>query len=192
LLGWLEHPEKPLQDLRLAKMLVDSVHDDFPDEWKKVQLSTTSDYADLCAALQFQWRTIGLDIGIEVLSPATHREQVSLGQSMMFRKSWLADYADAENFLGLFHSKNFSPGGPNYTHYHSLKFDSIFETSMTHGDEAMRLETHRQMNAMVASDFPVIPLFHDQVTHFIRNDIEGWVISPVNRLDLRRVRKTGS
>jgi peptide/nickel transport system substrate-binding protein len=63
---------------------------------------------------------------------------------------------------------------------------------MTHSDEAMRLETHRQMNAMVASDFPVIPLFHDQVTHFIRNDIEGWVISPVNRLDLRRVRKTGS
>jgi hypothetical protein len=35
----------------------------------------------------------------------------------------------------------------------------------------------------------VIPLFHDQVTHFVRNEVTGWKISPVNRLDLREVRK---
>ena len=36
---------------------------------------------------------------------------------------------------------------------------------------------------------PVIPLFHDRVTHVLREDVEGWAISPVNRLDLRRVKK---
>ena len=192
LLGRLRHADFPLQDLAKAKRLVDSVKKDFPDLWGKVTLSTTSDYTDLCAALQFQWRAIGLDVDVEVLASATHREQVSMGHSMMFRKSWLADYADAENFLGLFHSKNFAPGGPNYTRFNSPLFDSTFDSAMNELDETRRLESHRIMNEMVSSDLPVIPLFHDQVSHFIRKNIHGWVISPVNRLDLRRVRKEES
>ena len=108
---------------------------------------------------------------------------------MMFRKSWLADYADAENFLGLFHSKNFAPSGPNYTRYYSPAFDATLDDAMNELDFESRLESYRRMNALVAQDLPVISLFHDQVTHFVRNDISGWVISPVNRLDLRRVRK---
>jgi len=189
LLGKVRHAERPIQDVDSAQRLVDAVRVEHPQDWGPIKLSTTSDYTDLCAALQFQWRAIGLDVDVEVLSSATHREQVSLGQSMMFRKSWLADYADAENFLGLFHSKNFAPGGPNYTRYHSPEFDATFNAAMNDLDPASRMESHRRMNAFIASDLPVIPLFHDQVTHFIRNDIRGWVISPVNRLDLRRVRK---
>ncbi len=189
LLGKVRHAERPIQDVVSAQRLVDAVRVEHPQDWGPIKLSTTSDYTDLCAALQFQWRAIGLDVDVEVLSSATHREQVSLGQSMMFRKSWLADYADAENFLGLFHSKNFAPGGPNYTRYHSPEFDATFNAAMNDLDPASRMESHRRMNAFIASDLPVIPLFHDQVTHFIRNDIRGWVISPVNRLDLRRVRK---
>ena len=42
---------------------------------------------------------------------------------------------------------------------------------------------------MVHADMPVIPLFHDQVTHMVSKNIEGWTIHPVNRLDLRRVVK---
>ena len=189
LLGKVRHAERPIQDVVSAQRLVDAVRVEHPQDWGPIKLSTTSDYTDLCAALQFQWRAIGLDVDVEVLSSATHREQVSLGQSMMFRKSWLADYADAENFLGLFHSKNFAPGGPNYTRYHSPEFDATFNAAMNDLDPASRMESHRRMNAFIASDLPVNPLFHDQVTHFIRNDIRGWVISPVNRLDLRRVRK---
>lgn len=192
LLGQVRHSRRPVQKLDSAKRLVDAVRAEHPMDWQEVRLSTTSDYTDLCAALQFQWRAIGLDVEIEVLSSATHREQVSMGHSMMFRKSWLADYADAENFLGLFHSKNFAPGGPNYTRYDSPEFDATFDAAMNDLDATSRLESHVQMNALIATDLPVIPLFHDQVTHFIRKDIEGWVISPVNRLDLRRVKKSES
>jgi len=189
LLGQLRHARAPKQELVAARLLVDSVRLDYPHEWDDVMLSTTSDYTDLCAALQFQWRAIGLNVEVEVLSSSTHREQVAQGNSMMFRKSWLADYADAENFLGLFHSKNFAPSGPNYTRYTEPAFDSTLDEAMLESDLESRLQSYRSMNALIARDLPVISLFHDQVTHFVRNDISGWVISPVNRLDLRRVRK---
>ena len=45
------------------------------------------------------------------------------------------------------------------------------------------------MDSLVHSEMPVIPLFHDRVTHVLREDVSGWAISPVNRLDLRRVKK---
>ncbi|MFM9004538.1 MAG: hypothetical protein ACKOSR_03410 [Flavobacteriales bacterium] len=38
-------------------------------------------------------------------------------------------------------------------------------------------------------DAPVIPLYYDQVSHFIRNNVHGLETNPVNMLDLRPVRK---
>jgi hypothetical protein len=39
---------------------------------------------------------------------------------------------------------------------------------------------------------PVIPLFHDQVSHFIRKDIIGLRTNGVNMIDLSVVRKTST
>jgi peptide/nickel transport system substrate-binding protein len=36
---------------------------------------------------------------------------------------------------------------------------------------------------------PIIPLYYDQVSHFIRNCIQDFPTNPVNMLDLRRVKK---
>jgi peptide/nickel transport system substrate-binding protein len=41
---------------------------------------------------------------------------ISTGK-FLFRASWIVDYPDAENYLSLFYSNNFSPNGPNYTHF---------------------------------------------------------------------------
>ena len=40
-----------------------------------------------------------------------------------FRGSWIADYADAENYLALFYSE-FCPNGPNYTHFSNPTYDT--------------------------------------------------------------------
>jgi peptide/nickel transport system substrate-binding protein len=56
-------------------------------------------------------------------------------------------------------------------------------------DAAERTGMYRTLDSIVAAELPVIPLFHDRVAHFVRHGITGWTVSPVNRLDLRRVRK---
>jgi len=47
----------------------------------------------------------------------------------------------------------------------------------------------QQLEQMVIRDLPVIPLFHDQVSHFLRADVEGFVTNGVNMIDLSTVRK---
>jgi peptide/nickel transport system substrate-binding protein len=56
-------------------------------------------------------------------------------------------------------------------------------------DEVGRRTLYESMDSLVHDEMPVIPLFHDRVTHVLRQEVEGWSISPVNRLDLRRVKK---
>lgn len=183
-------PRPSVYDVERARAVIDSVAAGHPRPWPELVLSTTSEYTDLCAALQFQWESIGLEVAIDVVAPATHRERVANGKAVAFRKSWLADYPDAENFLSLFRTANHAPSGPNYTHYSHAGFDTRLDSAMAEPDASKRLALYGDLNGMVSEALPLIPLFHDQVTHFVRHDVQGWEINSVNRLDLRRVRKT--
>ena len=60
------------------------------------------------------------------LKTATLRQLKSSGELDIFRASWVADYPDAENYLSLFYSPNFTPNGPNYTHFKNVVFDSLY------------------------------------------------------------------
>ena len=179
----------PIYDLELARQLLAEAG--YPNGYgfPEFELSTTSDYVDLCAAIQHGWQQLGLNVQIDVSPPSVHRENVATSKSLAFKKSWLADYADSENFFGLFLEKNFSPGGPNYTHFSNDSFEELYMRSMSVSEKDIRWELYSKMDSIVHSEMPVIPLFHDQVTHFVRNSIDGWVVSPVNRLELRYVKK---
>ena len=182
-------PQPVAFDQNRARAMLDSIANVHPRPWPTLEISTTSDYTDLCAALQYQWEFVGVEVAIDVVAPATHRERVANGKAIAFRKSWLADYPDAENFLSLFLAKNHAPRGPNYTHYTAPDFEKRFADAMRQPSETLRMKEYAAMNHMISEALPLIPLFHDQVTHFIRHDVEGWEINSVNRLDLRRVRK---
>ncbi|MEY3836089.1 MAG: hypothetical protein RI989_1517 [Bacteroidota bacterium] len=46
-----------------------------------------------------------------------------------------------------------------------------------------------QLETILNNETPVIPLYYDQVMHFIRSNIKNFPTNPVNMLDLRRVKK---
>lgn len=179
----------PIYDLELARTLLNEAGYPNGEGFPEFELSTTSDYVDICAAIQHGWQKLGLNVQIDVSPPSVHSENVATSKSIAFKKSWLADYADSENFFGLFLEKNFSPGGPNYTHFRNDYFEELYMRSMSVSEKDIRWELYSKMDSIVHSEMPVIPLFHDQVTHFVRNSIEGWIVSPVNRLELRYVKK---
>lgn len=186
--GMASH-KRPTFDLDSAENLLAAAGFPQGEGLPELTISTTSDYVDLCAALQHQWKALGIDVAVDVLSAGAQRERVAKGEAMLFRKSWLADYPDAENFLALFLERNFAPSGPNYTHFHAPVFESLYSASLAAEQDSMRFSLYGEMDEVIAHELPVIPLFHDRVTHFVRNEVNGWTIHPVNRLDLRRVHK---
>tara|TARA_B110000459_G_C16601947_1_gene491542 strand:- start:510 stop:2105 length:1596 start_codon:yes stop_codon:yes gene_type:complete len=161
------------------------------NEGEKPTLTITTDanYLDLCEYLQREMQKIGIDLNIKVMPTASLRQAKSSGKLELFRASWIADYPDAENYLSLFYSKNFSPNGPNYTHYKNLDFDLLYEQALSTLSEPLRIKRYHQMDSLVNSKYPIIPLYYDQVIRFVQKNVEGMVINPINLLELKTISK---
>ncbi len=154
-----------------------------------ITLNTTAQYLDLCEFIQHELKGIGIELLIEVNPSGTHNEMVANGELVFFRKSWIADYPDAENYLALFYSKNKAPNGPNYTRFEDKVYDSLYSSSLSTIDDSLRIMYYMQMDEIIIENAVIIPLFYDQVVRFAPNYIEGLGINPMNLLSLKRTRK---
>jgi peptide/nickel transport system substrate-binding protein len=151
-------------------------------------LTTTSDYVDLCEYAQHQVSQFGIEMKVDVLPASVHREMSARGDLPFFRKSWLADYPDDENFMALFYSDNWSPNGPNYTRYKSTKADSLYNAALATTVPALRKTLYCEMDSIVMADAPIVALYYDMVMRFVSNDVSGLDRNPMNVLDLRKVK----
>ena len=156
----------------------------------QITLSTTSSYQDLCEYIQGQLSEIGIKVKLDINQAAQHRLMVAKQQLAWFRGSWIADYADAENYLSLFYSKNKAPIGPNYTHYSNPKFDQLFDEAMLEQNDSARYFIYRRMDNLLMQDAPVVVLYYDKVLRLSQNNISGLNINPMNLLSLKKVKKT--
>lgn len=152
-----------------------------------IKLFTTAQYLDLCEFMQHQLGEIGISIQVDILPGPTHRELVARSKLNFFRKSWIADYPDAENYLALFYSKNFTPHGPNYTHFKNYDFDKLYEMAQSETNDSTRYHYYQQMDKIVIEEAPIIPLYYDQVVRLTKKNIVNLGINPVNLLTLKKV-----
>lgn len=155
----------------------------------EITLYTTELYLDVAEYIQSQLSEIGITMKIEVQKASVLSEAVAHKKVNFFRKSWIADYPDAENFLSLFYSKNWSPEGFNYTHYQNPQFDILYEKSRRELNDSIRYDYYRQMDDLLINDAPVVPLYYDQVVRLVQKNVEGLTSNPMNMLSLKKVKK---
>ena len=153
-----------------------------------IKLSTTSQYLTLCEYIQSQLSEIGIKLEIELNPAATAREMVALSKVAFFRKSWVADYPDAENYLALFYSGNFSPNGPNYTHFNNAAYDKLYEACRVEQDAEKRFAMYKEMEEILMKEAVIVPLYYDRVVNYYQTFVSGLSSNSMNILDLRKVR----
>ncbi|MGB1269184.1 MAG: ABC transporter substrate-binding protein [Flavobacteriaceae bacterium] len=181
--GYSYQPEK-------AKELVHQFKAETGITNPKITISTNSLYVDLCEYIQRELEKIGLTVTIDLLTSSTLREEKATGKLALFRASWVADYPDAENYLSLFYSKNFTPNGPNYTHFKNNTYDALYEQALKEINLNKRHHLYQKMDSIVIKKAPVIPLYYDNVIRFTRKNIHGLGINPINLLHLKNVSKS--
>ena len=181
-IGFDFRPEK-------AKALVTEYKTQTNDPNPTLKLSTTENYLSFCEFIQRALLDIGLNISIDVMPASALKSAKANGKTAVFRASWVADYPDAQNYLSLFYSKNFTPNGPNYTHFKNEEFDRMYENAMTETNDSSRIELYEKMDAVVMKEAPITVLFYDEVVRFTQKNIEGLGINPTNLLELKKVRK---
>lgn len=154
-----------------------------------ITLYTTELYLDVAEYIQSQLSEVGITMKIEVQKASVLSEAVAHKKVNFFRKSWIADYPDAENFLSLFYSKNWSPEGFNYTHYQNPQFDILYEKSQRELNDSVRYGYYREMDNLLINDAPVVPLYYDQVVRLVQKNITGLTSNPMNMLSVKKVKK---
>lgn len=150
-------------------------------------LYTSQPHQDIAEYLAKQWTELGLKVKIELNNFAAHQEMVDKGKVTLFRGSWLGDYPDEENFLSVFSSKNFSPKGPNKTHFKNDRFDELYSKVHLEKDGWKRHEMYHEMDQLVMDNAPVIVLFYDEVLRLMQKNISGLTPNGMNLLRLETV-----
>ena len=155
----------------------------------EIVLNTNIEARELCDYIQKQWEEFGFNVRVDV---RTHSEQMQLideGRLSFFRSSWIADYPDAENFLGLFYSKNIPPNGYNYTHFSNKDYDEIYEKAMEETNDSARYVLYRYMDQLLMEYSPVIIVYYDQSIRITQLNISGLSHNAMNHLSLKLVQK---
>jgi ABC-type transport system substrate-binding protein len=180
--GYTYQPEK-------AKELVGQYKKESGNNNPSIAIGTNSQYLDLCEFIQRELEKIGIQVQIDVVPPSTLRQMKSSGELAIFRASWIADYPDAENYLSLFYSKNFTPNGPNYAHFKNNVYDSLYVASLSLPNIEKRKLLYEKMDSIIIEEAPVVPLYYDMAVRFVSKKVSGLGINPQNFLVLKRVQK---
>lgn len=164
----------------------------FPDGkgLPEISLATTEQYLELAEYIQSQLAEFGIKIKIDVQKSSVLSDAIANSKLAFFRKSWVCDYPDEENFLSLFYSKNWSPQGFNYTHFSNPQFDILYEKSQSELNDSIRYGYYQQMDQLLIDNAPVVPMYYDQVVRLVQNNISGLTSNAMNLLSLKRVKKT--
>ncbi len=155
----------------------------------EITLHTTDNYSEQTEFIQSQLAENHIKVKISVDKPVVLRQAVASCEYNFFKKSWVADYADEENFMNLFYSKNFAPIGANYTHYKNDEFDRLFEKAVREQNRAEKNKLYQEMDQLLMEDAVVVPLYYDQIIRLVQKNIKGLTTNPMNLLNLKKVKK---
>lgn len=172
----------------LAKNLLAEVKNENPNSTIEITLSTSSSFSDIAEFLQQQLAETGIKLKIEIVPSAINSEQISKGDVELFRKTWIADYPEAENFLTLFYSKNIPPQGANYSRFINRNFDEYFENMNKSNSIEERQHYAFLCDSIIAENCPVIALFHDEAVVAYNPKFTDIGFNAMNILNIKRAK----
>lgn len=155
-------------------------------------IHTTDNYKEQVEFIQSQLAANNIHVEVSVEKPSILRQAVNNCEYNLFKKSWFSDYADEENFMSLFYSKNFVPQGVNFFRYSNPEFDKRFELALAETDSDKKTKLYRQMDSIVTFDAPFIPLYYDQSVRLVSHRVKGLGHNAMNLLNLKTVSKVVS
>ena len=149
-----------------------------PDKPLKVEISynTSENHKNTAVAIADMWKTIGVETSLLNRDGASHYAYLrDKGDFDVARAGWIADYADAQNFLFLVQSDN---PGFNYANYDNLDYDALMHEAAAEQDPEKRSAILHEAEAMFMRDVPYIPLMYYSSHSLVSPKLTGgWITS---------------
>jgi oligopeptide transport system substrate-binding protein len=125
------------------------------------------------------WKTtFGANVSLVNLDVASHYGYLQEGGKFnVARAGWVADYADAENFLALSVSSNKTF---NYSKFNNPEFDALMKKSYDEQDEAARSKILHEAEAILMKEQAIAPFLTQADLWLVSNRVKGWQDNAAN------------
>ncbi len=128
-----------------------------------LKVSTEEQARTLGAALQEQWRKVGVKLEVHPEEIATLFADLGKGQFQICYLRWVGANNDPDVFELVFNSKRIPPDGPNRGRYRNAQVDALTDGIRTEMNRTKRKELCSEVQKIVAEDLPYIPLWYTDV-----------------------------
>ena len=165
-------------DVALARQLIDdSSYDGVLPPVVLAVPGSCGGVASSTLAAAWMWEeNLGVDIEIEVVEWDTFLDDLRDRQFQAFQVAWIADYADAENFLDLlFHSDSVE----NHTSYSNPLVDQLLERARVEDDSDNRLAAYSAAEQAIVEDAPVLPVWFNRSYYLVKPYVKGFGPAPM-------------
>jgi peptide/nickel transport system substrate-binding protein len=148
-----------------------------------LKTSTDEQFRVLGAALQEQWRRVGVDLELRPLEFATVLSDAIKGNFQLNLLRWVGANNDPDIFEFVFNSKRFPPDGANRGHYRNPRIDALTDQIRTEMDQEKRKVLCSEVQKILADDLPYLPLWFTDATSIHRKSLGQVGLSPTGDFD---------
>ncbi len=145
----------------------------------EIRYNTNPNHERVATAIADMWKTtFGANVSLVNLDVASHYGYLQEGGKYnVARAGWVADYADAENFLNLSVSSNTTF---NYSKFNNAEFDALMKKSYDEKDPAARSKLLHDAEAILMKEQPVAPLLTQADLWLVSDRVKGWEDNAAN------------
>ena len=145
----------------------------------EIRYNTNPNHERVATAVADMWKTtFGANVSLVNLDVASHYGYLQEGGKFnVARAGWVADYADAENFLALSVSTNKTF---NYSKFNNPEFDALMKKSYDEKDAAARNKILHEAETILMKEQPVAPFLTQAELWLVASRVKGWVDNSAN------------
>ncbi len=136
-----------------------------------LKVSTQEQARLIGAALQDQWKRVGIALEVRPQEIATLFSDLAKGNFQLSYSNWVGANNDPDVFEFVFSSKRMPPDGANRGHYRNTQIDSLTDQIRVESDPAKRRVLCSEAQKILAIDLPYIPLWYVGVVSVHNKDL---------------------
>jgi len=148
-----------------------------------LKTSTQEEARLVGAALQEEWRKVGIDLELRPLELATLLSDSVRGNFQLTYLRWVGANNDPAIFELVFSSRRFPPNGANRGHYHNPQVDALTDQIRVEMNREKRKELCSEVQKILAADLPYIPMWFTDVVSVHRRELGDLELSPTADYD---------
>ncbi|AET68873.1 ABC-type dipeptide transport system, periplasmic component [Desulfosporosinus orientis DSM 765] len=140
----------------------------------------------IAEAFQAQLKDVGIQIELKSMEWGSYINALQSGENQMFRVSWVADYPDPDNFLGVLYSKS-QWGMNNVIFYSNPEVEKLLAQGLEETDLLKRMDIYKQVQEKLVEDQPALWTFTNSYLRLFGKNVHDLTVSALDQKDMRSV-----